>query len=423
MIATWIRCLALVVFLGLGTSTAASPARHEQLLHRLVAEQFERSVADTIALTEIPAPPFAEGDRANAFVRMLTDAGLADVGRDREGNVLALLPSGRRRGNVVVVAAHLDSVFPGGTDVRVRRSGQRLTAPGVADNARGLAVLLAVVRSMVSVGIQTQTDILFVGTVGEEGAGDLRGVRYLLTEGEYRERVTAFIALDGINPARVVNRSVGSRRYRSAFSGPGGHSYSAFGTVNPVHALAATVTSLQAIAVPATPRTTYSASIISGGTSVNAIPAEAVLEVDLRSESQQHLEQLEASYLSGAASAVATENVARGSAGRLVSVTHQLTGNRPAGETSPSHPLVALAVQSLSEHGFQAQLAAASTDSNIPMSLGIPALTLGVGGRSEGEHSLSEWLELPQSETQRAMQAIALIILRAARAGIAGPRR
>lgn len=406
--------LAAIAIASLPSILMAEDAPITYTLDNAVAAQFDRSVADTISLAQIPAPPFDETNRANAFAQLLTEAGISNVKQDPEGNVLGLLTTGRQRGNVIVVAAHLDSVFPAGTNVQVQRAGDRLTAPGVADNARGLAVMLAIVRSMVTTALRTETDILFVGTVGEEGAGNLRGVRYLLTQGEYTSRVSAFIALDGINPARIVNQSVGSRRYRTTFSGPGGHSFSAFGTVNPVHALAYTVTALQATEVPTSPRTTYSASLISGGTSVNAIPADAVLEVDLRSEDQQQLERLEAAYLAGAASAVTQENTARGRDARVISVRHELTGDRPAGRTNTDHPLVQLAIRVLTDHAFEPNLAGASTDSNIPMNLGIPALTLSVGGRSAGEHSLSEWLELPRPETVRAMQAVASIIERAA---------
>lgn len=371
----------------------------------LLYAAFDRSVEETVMLTEIPAPPFGEAARAAAFLALLQEAGYADARIDAEGNVLALLPSGTSRGEVVVVSAHLDTVFPEGTDVTVSRDGERLTAPGVGDDTRNLAVLLAYARALKQTGVQTQTDILLVGTVGEEGAGDLRGVRHLMQEGAYAGRVRAFLSFDGLNANRIVAAAVGSRRYRSIFSGPGGHSFGAFGIVNPMGAMARTVEELYALPVPEEPPTTYAASVVAGGTSVNAIPGEIALQIDLRSLDPEQLARLDREYQAGAERAVAQENARRSTARGAVSVEHELIGDRPAGQSTSAAPIAQTALAAYAAHGFTPEFAASSTDSNIPMSLGVPALTVSSGGRAVGAHSLTEYIELPRGEAVRGMQA------------------
>ena len=216
---------------------------------RALSDGHGRTVADIIRLTEIPAPPFGEAQRAEAFRADLLAAGLKDVRIDAEGNVTGVRAGGRTsgKGPFVVVAAHLDTVFPAGTDVTVRRTGWRLAAPGIGDNSRSLATLLAWIRALDAANITTEKDLLFVGNVGEEGPGDLRGVRYLFKEGAYSGRIETFFSVDGSDPARLVTGGVGSRRYRVNFTGPGGHSYGAFGMVNPMVAMAGVVTRLYAV--------------------------------------------------------------------------------------------------------------------------------------------------------------------------------
>src|SRR5690606_36883340 len=234
----------------------------------------------------IPAPPFKERARAEAYLGMLRDAGLRDVEMDPEGNVMGVRP-GTGRGGMLAVLAHLDTVFPEGTDVRVRREGDRLFAPGVGDDTRGLAMLLTIIRAMDAATIRTRDDILFVGNVGEEGEGDLRGVKYLLQQGRYRGRITPLITVDGSDQAQIVTGALGSRRYRVRFTGPGGHSYGAFGLVSPAFAMGNAMTRLAATPVPAYPRTTFNVGVVGGGTSVNSIPTEVFMTVDLRSESPE----------------------------------------------------------------------------------------------------------------------------------------
>ncbi len=371
----------------------------------ILDSEFERTVDETILLTEIPAPPFGEDKRAEAYLAMFRDAGFADAARDEEGNVLALLPSGAERGPVIVVSAHIDTVFPIETDVTVTREGDRLTAPGVGDDTRNLAVILAYARAMKESGLRTATDILFVGTVGEEGPGDLRGVRHLMTKGEYAGRVKAFLSFDGLDPEEIIASAVGSRRYRTTFRGPGGHSFSDFGMVNPMGAMARTVEELYALEVPSDPPTSYAASMVSGGRSINSIPDVVELQVDLRSFSPEELARLDREYLAATQRAVVQENARRSVAKGELTVENTLIGDRPAGGGGGDSAIAQTALAAYSAHGFAPEFSAASTDSNIAMSLGIPALTLGSGGTEFGAHSLDEYIELPREDTFRGMRA------------------
>jgi tripeptide aminopeptidase len=377
-----------------------------------LAKDFDRTVADIITLTEIPAPPFQEAERGKAYLAMLEAHGLTETTTDAEGNVMGLRRgSGPADGPVVVVSAHLDTVFPADTDVKVRREGTRLMAPGVGDDTRSLAVLLAYIRAMDAAGIVTDKDILFVGTVGEEGPGDLRGVRHLFTEGPYKDRVSAFFSFDGSDPSRVVTGAVGSKRYRTFFRGPGGHSYGAFGIVNPMAAMARATAALYQIEVPQTPRTTYSASVTGGGVSVNSIPAEVYTEYDMRSESPEELARLEAQLLAIFHEAAAAENGARSVAEGEITVEPLVIGDRPAGGTDSDSLLVRSVVAAIELQGFEPRLSASSTDSNIPMSLGVPAITMGSGGAGGRAHALDEWIDVEPVESVRGMTVGLLAIL------------
>lgn len=374
---------------------AAEPVQAGQLpasLRAAIDNQYDQVLADLVRITETPAPPFKEEKRAALFAQMLRDAGLTDVSIDPEGNVLALRP-GLTDGPVFVVSAHLDTVFPEGTPIKVTREGERLLAPGIGDDSLGLASMLAWVRVLEAGRIATRQPILFVGTVGEEGPGDLRGVRYLLTKGQWKGRIGTFLSIDNADAGRVVNGAVGSRRYRLGFKGPGGHSYGAFGIVNPMAAMAEAVRGIYAIKVPAEPRTTYAASVVKGGTSVNSIPDLVQLEVDMRSSDPAALQQLERELLVAAEAGVAAENAARSVTAGSISLAPELIGDRPAGGTPPDHPLVRDALAAAQAAGFAARLDDSSTDSNIPMSLGIPALTIGTGAGGGRTHSLDEYLE------------------------------
>ena len=369
----------------------------------LTAEH-DRTVEDIIALTQIAAPSFQEATRAQAFKVMAEAHGLKNLQIDAEGNVTGLRP-GIGNGPLICVAAHLDTVFPAGTDLTVRREGTRLLAPGVGDDTRSLAVLLAWLRAMDAAGVQTRADLLFVADVGEEGPGDLRGMRYLFEKGPYKDRISTFITVDSPDMDRIAVGGVGSKRYRVTFKGPGGHSYGAFGLVNPMFAMADAVARLGHIKVPAVPKTTYSASVTGGGTSINSIPNSVWTDFDLRSEAPDELAKLEATFLDLIQQSVATENAARSTQNGPIVAEIQKTGDRPAGHTDESSELVQVAHAAFSAHGFRPGFESSSTDANIPMSLGIPAIKIGSGGTGGRGHSLEEWIDVAPEPSIRGMAA------------------
>jgi acetylornithine deacetylase/succinyl-diaminopimelate desuccinylase-like protein len=369
--------------------------------------EHERTVADIITLTEIPAPPFAEEKRASAYLDMLRAHGLEGCQQDEVGNVMGLR-RGFGNGDILVVAAHLDTVFPAGTDVRVRREGTKLFAPGVGDDTRSLAVNLAFLRAMDAAGLRTRHDILFVGDVGEEGLGDLRGIRHLFSHHPKRERIRAFLTVDSPDVDRIVTGGIGSRRFRVTFRGPGGHSYAAFGLVNPMYAMAQAAQTLAGIKVPREPVTTHCVSVVSGGTSINAIPETVTMEVDLRSASAEQLARLERQFLEGVHAAVAAENAAR--QGEIVAELVPV-GDRPAGHTPNGSPIARLASAAVAAEGYQPSFEWSSTDANIPMSLGIPALRIGSGGTGGRAHSLEEWIDVEIESSLRGMRASLATIL------------
>ena len=272
-------------------------------------------------------------------------------------------------------------MFPEGTDVTVKRSGTRLAAPGVGDNSRSLAVLLAVVRAMNAANVRTTSDILFVGDVGEEGPGDLRGMRYLFQKGRYKDLIKTFISIDGAGPGDdLTNGGVGSKRYRVAFKGPGGHSYGAFGLVSPAFAMGHAIEKLSKVQVPSTPKTTFNVGVVGGGTSVNSIPFESWMELDLRSESPVELSKLDKTVNGLMAQAADEENRARSTAQGRIALDMKLIGDRPSGETPRTSALVQTAAAVIRAMGQSPRFGFSSTDANIPMSLGIPAITLDSGG-------------------------------------------
>ncbi|MCW8087133.1 M20/M25/M40 family metallo-hydrolase [Sabulicella glaciei] len=373
----------------------------------VMREEHGRTVEDIIRLTEIPSPPFGEAPRAAAYLEMLRDHGLEECRQDEAGNVMGLR-RGFGNGDILVIAAHLDTVFPAGTDVRVRREGTKLLAPGVGDDTRSLAVNLAFLRAMDRAGIRTRHDILFLGDVGEEGLGDLRGVRHFFANHPERSRIRGFLTVDSPEVDRIVTGGIGSKRFRVTFRGPGGHSFAAFGLVNPVYAMADAARALAAMPVPREPVTTHCVSVISGGTSINAIPETAVMEVDLRSASAEVLGRLEADFLAAVDAAVATENAAR--TGGL-KVELQRVGDRPAGHTPNGAPIARIAFASVAAEGYQPSFEWSSTDANVPMSLGIPALRIGSGGRGGRAHSLEEWIDVEEEESLRGMRTSLTTIL------------
>ncbi|WP_340645139.1 M20/M25/M40 family metallo-hydrolase [Phenylobacterium sp.] len=389
---------------GLSAQAVVDSPAFKAAVVRLDADH-DRTVSDIIALTEIPAPPFKETARGQAYLAMLKAHGLTDVEMDPEGNVMGVRPGARTRGKgpYVVLAAHLDTVFPEGTDVKVRREGTKLMAPGIGDDTRSLAVLLAYVRAMDAAKITTTSDILFVGNVGEEGAGDLRGVRYLFNAGKYKSQISAFFSMDGNDPSRVVDQGVGSKRYHVVFRGPGGHSYGAFGMVNPMAAMSKAVVDLYAVKPSAAPKTTYAASVTGGGTSVNAIPGEVFMDFDMRSESAAELAKLDATLQAILSEAVETENAARSTRFGKVSFEAKVIGERPAGRTDRKAAIVTATHEAIAALGYTPAHDASSTDANVPMSLGIPAVTIGSGGKGGRAHALDEWIDVERGPSVKGM--------------------
>jgi tripeptide aminopeptidase len=347
-------------------------------------------------LTEIPAPTFQESQRAAAVKVLLSAVGL-EVTTDKTGNVIGLL-RGSSDKEVVALSAHLDTVFPLETEVKVHREKSRMTAPGISDNGAGLAALVAVARAVHEARIQPQRGILFVANVGEEGEGNLRGMRAVVDA--YRDRLKAVIVLDGSSVDHVTTKALASRRVEVVITGPGGHSWSDFGVPNPINALVRGSVRFINTRIPATPRTTFNLGQIEGGTSVNSIPHEARLKVDLRSEKEDELTRLEGALRECVAAGVRDElETSRDrSKGKLEWKLDSL-GERPGGELAANSALLA-ALRAADEFvGNQSRLERASTDANIPLSLGIEAIAIGAGGSGGGAHSLQEWYESDGRET------------------------
>ena len=349
----------------------------------------ERTLRDQVELTEIPAPPFGEEARSARLADLLTEAGLTDVRTDEVGNVVAERHG--QDGAPLVIAAHLDTVFPSGTDVSVHVEDDIFRAPGISDDGRGLAALLALARAVYVGDVPNRRPILFVGTVGEEGNGDLRGVKHLFREGGPGAGACGFISLDGAGLRTVVHQGLGARRFRVVIEGSGGHSWVDRGTPNPIHALGRAIGALAAWPPPTTPTLSLTVSRFGGGTSVNTIPNEAWAELDLRSESKQHLEVAEERVRATLKRSLHEENSGARDDSQRLGLKIELIGVRPSGATPRDSLLVEAAVAATGMFGVEADLIASSTDANLPMSLGIPAITLGAGGEAGGAHTLNEW--------------------------------
>jgi len=363
-------------------------ARARQLLRQTDDE----TLADQAELAAIPAPPFGETPRAQRVLERFREIGLEDAAIDDVGNVLARLP-GSARGDAapVILSAHLDTVFPEGTDLTVRRNGRKIHAPGIADDARGLAAILAIARVLVQAGVRTGAPVVFVATVGEEGAGDLRGVKHLFRQGSPWRSAAGFVSLDGTGCRRIVHRAVGSRRLRVTFTGPGGHSWADWGCANPVHALGLAIARLARIEIPSQPRSALTVARVGGGTGVNVIPDRAWCELDIRSEDGAALRRLGAEAEEALRAAVAEVNGQRRRGTRALALDIEVIGDRPTGVTPPGSPLVRAARAATRFVGYAPELVASSTDANVPIALGIPAIAMGAGGESGGTHTLDEW--------------------------------
>ncbi len=394
------------------TSLKATP-QLQKAFDFILAEEKQNEV-DLIRLTEIPAPPFMEEARAKHFAAMLKASGADDVQIDGVGNVIATI-KGNVGSKTIAVAAHLDTVFPPDTVIKVRREGSRLVAPGVGDNTRGLIMVNTLMKAIHAAQIKMQANVLLLGTVGEEGLGDLRGVKYLFRDGA--PRIDSFIAIDGNTPGRIVTSAIGSNRYRVTFSGPGGHSWRAFGHANPHHALGHAIALFDEMAASVTDegeKSSYNVGRIGGGTSVNSIPFSSWMEVDIRSGSQDRLEKLDGIFKRALQQALLTENSAR-KLGPELTLAIKKVGERPSAKGENESGLIKKMLEIHEVFGYETYLGAGSTDSSIPISKGIPAVTISRGGKGGHAHSLEEWWE--NDKGYEGIQ-IALLLL-AAEAGLA----
>jgi tripeptide aminopeptidase len=342
-----------------------------------------------IRLTEIAAPEFDEARRGEALKTLFAASGF-DVRTDQAGNVIAERP-GTDAKNVVLFVAHLDTVFPAGTDVRVKHEGTRLAAPGISDNGAGLAAVVGLARALAESRVRTEKTIVLSGDVGEEGEGNLRGIRALVEE--YGPRLSAVIAVDGPSPEYITSQAIASRRLEVVVTGPGGHSWSDFGMANPITALARGMVRFAATPIPDDPRTTYNFGVVEGGTSVNAIPSRASVKIDLRSEDESELTRLEAVVRQAMQSGVNEELAATHSSNSMLQLAFRSLGTRPAGKLPDDSPLVTTIRDVDTYLGNRSRLERSSTDANIPLSLGIPAVALGGGGKGGGSHTPEEWYD------------------------------
>ena len=384
------------------------PVDHVQVKRALavVASNEKRTIEEQIAICEIPAPPFKEQRRAADYTRRMNELGLQSVRIDSVGNVIAERP-GDAGSPAVVVSGHLDTVFPEGTDVTVRRDGSILRGPGIGDDCRGLSMVLAVARAMNNAQIRTRGTVYFVGTVGEEGAGNLRGVRHLLTR-ELKDRIAYFISIDSDGLDHVKD-AVGSYRYKVTFKGPGGHSFQAFGMPNPMHALGRAIARISDFQVSTTPKVTFNVGLVQGGTSVNAIAAEASFDIDMRGETAEALTELDARFRNSVRQSVEDENARWPGSSVRITAEVDRWGDRPAGQQSADAPIIRATAETARALGITTHAHASSTDANMAIGMGIPAVTIGIGGRGEGSHSLGEWWD--STDSQRATQWALLMVL------------
>lgn len=361
-------------------------------------------ISEQIRLTEIPAPPFKEEKRAAYFLEQMKMRGLEDAYIDSEGNAVGIRP-GSGEGPTFLISAHLDTVFPEGVDTTVELRGGRYYAPGIGDDTRGLAALLSVIDALNNSNIETVGDIIFAGNVGEEGRGDLRGIKALFRD---FPEIDGFVSIDGVSLRRITTGGTGSRRFEFHFKGPGGHSFGAFGLASAIHAMGRAIAKIGDIETPPYPKTTYTVGTVEGGTSVNSIAADAIFALDMRSNDKLELAKLEQQIKAAALEAVAEEN-ARWNNGEIT-VDFNLIGDRPVGKTQTSSPVVQAAALAFDEIGVVLdQLSISSTDSNVPMSLGIPAITVAGGGSGGGAHSPDEWFT--PTDSHEGPQTAFLIVL------------
>ena len=389
----------------------AAPAM-QKLLADVKADD-ARTLAELRTITEIEAPPFKEKTRADYMLARFKALGLSDATMDGEGNVIGLRKGSGdsgKSGPLLLVSAHLDTVFPSGTDVKVKEKDGRLYAPGIADDTRGLAVLLSWIKALNENKLQTTGDLLFVANVGEEGLGDLRGMKRIFRD---RPGIDAMVGIEPSPMNAITTIGTASHRYEVHFTGPGGHSFEAFGTASAIHAMGRAIAKIGELRTSAEPKTTFTVGTVTGGTSVNTIAGDAKMQVDMRSNDMASLLDLEKRLLATLSVAVTEENT-RWSADKpatMVSVTTKLIGDRPGGQTAPSQRIVQAAVATMTAFGVKGAplLSGSSTDANVPMSLGIPAIIVGGGGESSGWHTRDEWYD-PRDAWQGAQQSLTTVL-------------
>ncbi len=359
-------------------------------------DDMELTIKDQVMLTEVESAPFHEENRGKVFAECLRKLGLKNVRIDKEGNVIGVRP-GKGKGPRQVLGAHLDTVFPQGTPLKVKREGNILRAPGISDDARGLAVLLEVLRVMQQKKIETVGDVLFIATVGEEGNGDLRGSKYLFSSKE--EHVDGFVSIDSASVDRILHGSTGSRRFRVTYTGPGGHSWSNFGNASANHALGRAIAKIDEVKVATKPKSSFNVGVISGGTSINAIADKAVLELDTRSENNDHLNALVDRILPLLQQAADEENARwKAPKDKMIKVNIEPIGHRPAGDQPDDSPVILAARGAMENLGLPLKrYTVASTDQNVAISLGVPATTLGGGGTEGNNHNVAEWWDCTNS--------------------------
>ncbi|MGH7469538.1 MAG: M20/M25/M40 family metallo-hydrolase [Longimicrobiales bacterium] len=360
---------------------------------KLIRKLDAQTVNDMMEIVRIPAPPFQESERGLWLADRLRTLGLADVATDEVGNVVARLPATIQaaESTPVILSAHLDTIFPPETEIVVRREGGRIAAPGIADNARGLAALLTIARALMEANVATAHPIVLVATVGEEGVGDLRGVKHLMRPGSHYRGAAAFITIDGTGLRRIVHRAIGSRRFAVRISGPGGHSWADFGLANPLHALGLAIGRLAELELSRHPRVALTVGRAGGGTSVNAIPCDAWMEIDLRSEAGSVLLETEDELRRIIKESVDQMNAQRRRGSPALRLEIRVIGDRPTGETPVNSAIVRMARAATRMIDETPELVASSTDANVPIALGIPAIAIGAGGESGGTHTESEW--------------------------------
>jgi tripeptide aminopeptidase len=392
----------------MAASTAPADPRVARVL-QILRDGINETTEEQIRITEIPAPPFHENVRAAYMKKLFAATGLR-VELDDTGNVIGEWPG--TTSDIVMLTAHMDTVFPPNTDVRVKRENGRLLAPGISDNGTGLAALIALSKAFHEAKIKTNKTILFVADVGEEGEGNLRGMRALAEA--YKKRLKYVLALDGSAVEYVTNAALASRRVEITITGPGGHSWSDFGAPNPIHAMGRGIARFVTARVPESPRTSFNIGEISGGTSVNSIPSSSTMKVDLRSESEVELAAVEMQLRDAVKAGIDEEMTAsrgRGMAGstNLLNLKINVLGVRPAGELPETSPLLAALLAADVQLGNRSRRERSSTDANIPLSMGIPAISIGAGGRSGGAHTLDEWYDPAGREL--GLQRVALTVL------------